>query len=99
MKHHAEDETVRVDTSDGLSGEVRELANLSPPKAAQALAKMSQTDGSAALGALKSIDPEQVKRILDALGEQQHAAQRGHAGGVHAAPPAAGKADATGAHG
>jgi len=71
MKHHAEDDTVRVDTSDGLSGEVRELANLSPPKAAQVLAKMSQTDGSAALGALKSIDPQQVKRILDALGEQQ----------------------------
>jgi len=44
---------------------------LSPPKAAQVLAKMSQTDGSAALGALKSIDPQQVKRILDALGEQQ----------------------------
>ena len=99
MKHHAEHDTLRVDKSQGLSGEVRELADLSPPQAAQVLAKMSQTDGSAALGALKSIDPEQEKRIIDALGEQQHAAQRGPAGGVHASPPAAGKADATGAHG
>ncbi len=70
MRHQSEDQTVRVDTSDGLNGEVRELANLPAPKAAQVLAKMSQTDGSAALGALKSIDPEQVKRILEALGEQ-----------------------------
>lgn len=99
MKHHAEDQTVRVDTSDGLNGEVRELARLSPPKAAQVLAKMSQTDGSAALGALKSIDPEQVKRILAALGQQQQPAQKG--GGsqpnVEAAKP--GKPDAHGAPG
>jgi hypothetical protein len=85
MKHHAEDDTVRVDKSDGLNGEVRELANLSPPKAAKVLAKMSQTDGSAALGALKSIDPQQVKRILDALGEEQHeAAHKGGAAGRNA---------------
>jgi hypothetical protein len=85
MKHHAEDDTVRIDTSDGLSGEVRALANLSPPKAAEALAKMSQTDGSAALGALKSIDPEQVNRILAALGEQeqQHAQQTKHGVAEH----------------
>jgi len=99
MKHHAEDQTVRVDTSDGLSGEVRELANLSPPKAAQVLAKMSQTDGSAALGALKSIDPQQVKRILDALGEQQHEKQPN--GGAHHGGDASkhGKSDARGAPG
>jgi hypothetical protein len=85
MKHHAEDDTVRIDTSDGLSGEVRALANLSPPKAAEALAKMSQTDGSAALGALKSIDPEQVNRILAALGEQeqQQAQQTKHGVAEH----------------
>jgi hypothetical protein len=76
MRHHAEDQTVRVDTSHGLSGEVRELASLSAPKAAQVLAKMSQTDGSAALGALKSIDPRQVERILAALGEQQRETQQ-----------------------
>jgi len=101
MKHHAEDETVRVDTSDGLSGEVRELANLSPPKAAQALAKMSQTDGSAALGALKSIDPEQVNLILAALGAQQHE-QQAKQGGAQDSPKAhaaAGSAHAQGASG
>ena len=103
MRHHAEDQTVRVDTSHGLSGEVRELASLSPPKAAQVLAKMSQTDGSAALGALKSIDPRQVQRILAALGEQQHAAQQksGAAGGGSTNGHGGGQAEADedGAHG
>ena len=111
MKHHAEDDTVRVDTSDGLSGEVRELANLSPPKAALVLSKMSQTDGSAALGALKSIDPGQVQRILAALGKQQHETPEKNGAGqeraegkdakspsTHGTPGGEGKQGAAGKH-
>ncbi|EKX36378.1 aspartic endopeptidase, secreted [Guillardia theta CCMP2712] len=69
---HATSHTVQINRG-GLAGEVSSLASLSPDKAAKVLEKMSQTEGSAVLGALKSIDPEQVKLILSALGNQQHA--------------------------
>eukprot|EP00960_Hanusia_phi_P037979 753225-Hanusia_phi.AAC.9 len=79
---HATSHTVVINRG-GLAGEVSTLASLSPDKAAKVLQKMSQTEGSAVLGALKSMDPQQVKLILAALGSEQH----GHAEMNKAAAP------------